>query len=281
MTTSIISWNVNGLRQRHQLGQVLPVFRHNPDIVCIQEIRAAREKIPAALKNLHGYHCYYLEGSQEDPVEVMLFSRQEPKRVTFGFDGFPSVGRERVIIAEYPSFTLLNIYFPLGSGPEESMQNKLSFYDAFLAYVTRLQKEEQNVVICGDFSIAHTDIDVARPARKSTQQVGITEHERGKLDQLIAAGFSDTFRLFNQSGGHYTWWPNGFYHHERGQGWRLDYIFVNTFLRPYVTTAEILACYEGSDHCPVRMEMEMPAEFPQQGYETPAGSLPERLALHV
>ena len=279
MTTSIISWNVNGLRQRHQLGQVLPVFRHNPDFVCLQETRVAREKIPPALKNIYGYHCYYREGSPEDLVEVMLFSRQEPERVTFGFDSLPS--RERVIIAEYATFTLLNIYFPLGSGSEESMNHKLMFYDAFLSCVVRLQKEERKVVICGDFSIAHTNDDVSRPARKSTQRVGITEQERRKLDQLIAAGFSDTFRLFNKSGGHYSWWPNGFYRHERGQGWRLDYIFVNGFLRPFVTSAEILTCYEGSDHCPVTIEIEMPAEFPKMGYDTPSGSGREGLALHV
>jgi exodeoxyribonuclease-3 len=281
MRTSIVSWNVNGLRQRHKLNQFLPVFRHNPDIVCVQETKVARDKIPPDLKNLHGYHCYYDEKSRDDLIEVILFSRQEPERVIYGFDTIPFEGEGRVILAEYEAFTLLNIYFPLGSGPADSMDHKLTFYDAFLACVSRLHEQEQKVIICGDFSVAHTDNDLARPTRKTTRRVGITEQEREKLDRLIASGFSDTFRLFNQETGHYSWWPNGFYQNERGQGWRLDYIFVNSYIRPMVTGAEILACYEGSDHCPVIMEMEVPEEFPRGQYETSMNNGQDGLALHV
>jgi exodeoxyribonuclease-3 len=92
----------------------------------------------------------------------------------------------------------------------------------------------------------------------------MTLHEREKMDRLINAGFSDTFRLFNEAKGHYSWWPNGFSLEERRLGWRLDYFFVNSFMKPFVTNTEILACYEGSDHCPVIMEMEMPEKLPQE-----------------
>jgi exodeoxyribonuclease-3 len=120
------------------------------------------------------------------------------------------------------------------------------------------------VIVCGDFSIAHTDNDISKPVKKETQRPGITVYEREKMDRLINAGFSDTFRLFNEPKGHYSWWPNGFSLEERRLSLRLDYFFVNTFMRPFVTGTEILACYEGSDHCPVIMEMEMPEKVSQE-----------------
>jgi len=246
------------------MNQFLPVFRHNPEIVCIQETKVAGNRIPADLKKLYGYSCYYEESLPENLVEVMLFSRKEPEKVTYGFGNTPFDNEGRIIIAEYESFTLLNIYFPLGIGPADTLEHKLAFYDAFLAFVARLNKEEKKVIVCGDFSIAHTDIDVSKPGKKATGRVGISQIEREKLDRLIGSGFFDTFRLFDETKGHYSWWPNGFSLNDRSQGWRLDYFFINTFMRPFVTGAEILTCYEGSDHCPVMMEMEKPEQLSLQ-----------------
>ena len=260
MKCTIISWNVNGLRQRHQMNQFLPVFRHNPDIICVQETKTTKCRIPDDLKKFHGYRCYFDEDHPENLTEVLLFSRREPDLVTFGFGNTSFDNEGRILIAEYETFTLLNIYFPLGIGPVDTLDHKLAFYDAFLAYVSRLNKEEQKIIICGDFSIAHTNMDTAKPVKNTTRRVGLTCQEREKMDLLIRSGFYDTFRLFNEVGGNYSWWPNGFYIQERSQGWRLDYFFVNAFIRPFVTSTEILACYEGSDHCPVMMEMEMPEQ---------------------
>jgi exodeoxyribonuclease III len=254
----MVSWNVNGLRQRHQMSQFLPVFRHNPDIVCIQETKTEGDRIPQELKKLHGYHCFHDMDQAENLIEVMLFSRKEPEKVSFGFGNSPFDREGRILIAEYDSFTLMNMYFPLGIGPADTMDHKLAFFDAFLGYVTRLNETGWKVIVCGDFSIAHTDSDIAKPVKKMIRRVGITPPERERLDRLVGSGFFDTFRLFNGDGGHYSWWPNGFYHGERGQGRRLDYFFVNSVLRPFVTGAEILTSYEGSDHCPVMMEMEIP-----------------------
>jgi exodeoxyribonuclease-3 len=246
------------------MNQFLPVFRHNPDIVCIQETKTAGDNIPVDLKKLYGYHVYYEKDHPENLTEVILFSRQKPEHVTFGF-GNTTFDREgRIVIAEYETFTLLNMYFPLGRVPSDTLEHKLAFYDAFLAYVALLNEEERKVIVCGDFSIAHTDLDVSKPEKRGSRRVGLTPLEREKLDRLIESGFSDTFRLFNEADSHYSWWPNGFSLQERSQGWRLDYFFVNSFLRLYVTGTEILACHEGSDHCPVMMEMEIPEHpFPQ------------------
>jgi exodeoxyribonuclease-3 len=114
--------------------------------------------------------------------------------------------------------------------------------------------------VCGDFSITHTNSDVSKPGKKVAQRVGITSTEQEKLDQLIELGFSDTSRLFNETNCHHSWWSKGFGLEDRSQGWQLDYFFVNTFIRPFITGTEILACYEGSDHYPVMMEMELPVQ---------------------
>ena len=261
MKCTIISWNVNGLRQRHQMDQFLPVFRHDPDIVCIQETKTVSDRIPKDLKNIRGYNSYFDEDHPENPTEVILFSKQEPEQVSFDFGNTPFDDEGRILIAEYETFTLMNIYFPLGIGPADTLEHKLAFYDAFLACVSHRNNEQQNVIVCGDFSIAHTDNDIAKPVKKNPRRVGISPQERERLDRLVDAGFSDTFRLFNEANGHYSWWPNGFSREERMLGWRLDYFFVNTFVRPYVTGTEILACYEGSDHCPVMMVMEVPKKI--------------------
>jgi len=258
---TIISWNVNGLHQRHSMNQFLPVFRHNPDIVCVQETKTAGKGIPKDLRRVPGYTCYSDEERREKNTEVALFSKQEPDRVSFGFGNTPFDDEGRILIAEYETFTLMNMYFPLGIGPADTLEHKLAFYDAFITYVSNRNNEPQNLVVCGDFSIAHTSSDIAKPVKKNTQRAGITLQEREKLDQLITAGFSDTFRIFNNANGHYSWWPNGFSLDERRLGWRLDYFFVNAFVRPYVTGTEMLAWYEGSDHCPVMMEMEVPKKI--------------------
>jgi exodeoxyribonuclease-3 len=267
----IISWNVNGLRQRHQMNQFLPVFRHNPDIVCVQETKITADRIPKDLKKVRGYSCYYDRENPDGFTQVVLYSKQEPESVTFGFGNTPFDREGRILIAEFETFTLMNLYFPLGIRPADTPEHKLAFYDAFLAYVSACKTARKNLIICGDFSIAHTDIDVARKEKKSTQRAGITAVERQKLDQLIDAGFSDTFRLFNRSDGHYSWWPNGFTREERRSGWRLDYFFVNAGIRPLVTSTEILACHEGSDHCPVMMTMNLPDQVRQEKQCAPAG----------
>lgn len=269
MKCTIISWNVNGLRPLHQMNQFLPVFRQNPDIVCVQETKTATDRIPNDLKKIHRYTCYFDSEQKENLTEVMLFSKQEPERVTFGFGNMPFDDEGRVLIAEYETFTLMNIYFPLGIGPADTLEHKLAFYDAFLAFISRCNNEQRNIIVCGDFSIAHTDSDVSKPVKSTTRRAGITLQERDRIDRLINTGFSDTFRLFNQSDGHYSWWPYGFTREERRFGWRLDYFFVNTVVRPYVTGTEILTCIEGSDHCPVRMIMNLPERFLRENCNAP------------
>jgi exodeoxyribonuclease III len=265
MITTIISWNVNGLRQRHKLNQFTQIFRHNPEIVCIQETKTAHENVPGDLKKIAGYSTWFAPVKKGDFAEVALFSRREPLSVSYGFGNTPFDKEGRIIVADYGVFVLLNIYFPLGVEPTDNLLHKLAFYDAFLAYVKKLNDEKRYVIVCGDFSIAHTDKDVFNPKKKPSKQVGTTPKEREKIDQLIASGFVDTFRLFDPGPGHYSWWPNGFSLNERNNGWRLDYFFANELVKPQVKTSEILSGIEGSDHCPVQLEIEVPESIPKKG----------------
>jgi exodeoxyribonuclease-3 len=253
--TTIICWNVNGLRQRHEKNEFLPLFRHNPDIVCIQETKTIKEKIPSELKTLHGYQLFCPTIASGNFSETLLFTRNNPVSVRYGFDTpLPDI-EGRIIIADFNTFVLMNIYFPLGVGQVDNLENKLAFYEAFLSCTRKLSETGRAVIICGDFSIAHTDNDVESVKKHAAKQVGTTPEEREKIDSLIRLGFSDAFRIFRHEKGHYTWWPNGFGISDRHLGRRLDYFFVNERVQPCVISSEILSDVEGSDHCPVKLEL--------------------------
>jgi exodeoxyribonuclease III len=255
MTRTIISWNVNGLRQRYQMNEFLPLFRHNPDIVCIQEAKTVREKIPDELKKLHGYFLFCAPVPAGSFTETLLFSRERPLSVRYRFGKCPFDTEGRVIVAEYPAFVLLSIYFPLGVMLADTLAHKLAFYDAFLDYAAHLRERGCPVIVCGDFSIAHTDDDVESVKKHASRQVGTTSAEREKMDTLVRAGFTDVLRQFRQGKGQYTWWPNGFAAHERHLGRRLDYFFVNEPVKPGIVSTDILTGIEGSDHCPILLEL--------------------------
>jgi exodeoxyribonuclease III len=256
MTRTIISWNVNGLRQRHQVNEFMPVFRHNPDIVCIQEAKTLREKIPDDVKKLHGYFIFCAPVPKGSFTETLLFTRERPLSVRYGFTKIPFDTEGRVIVAEYPAFVLLTIYFPLGVMLVDTLAHKLAFYDAFLQYIGQLREQGRPVIVCGDFSIAHTDDDVESVKKHASRQVGTTPAERERMDALLKAGYTDVLRMFRQGKGQYTWWPNGFRQHERHLGRRLDYFFVNGPAKDGVVSTEILSGIEGSDHCPILLELD-------------------------
>jgi exodeoxyribonuclease-3 len=254
---TIISWNVNGLRQRHEKKEFLEVFSGNPDIVCILEAKTSREKIPAELRRIPGYHIHCVPVPHGEFNEVMLISREKPREVTHGF-GVPEFDDEgRFLIADFPLLVLAACYFPLGVGHADTLEHKLAFSDAVLASARELAGSGRPVVFCGDFSIAHTDDDLEVVRKHATRRPGTTAAERTRIDALIAAGYTDALRLFAPGKGPYTWWPNGFTAADRRLGRRLDYFFVNETARPLVSACSVMAEIEGSDHCPVRIDLNL------------------------
>jgi len=249
----IISWNVNGLRAARRKGFDQWLERERPDILCLQETKAEQSQLDMELASL-GYRVHLVSGERKGYSGVALFTRPEPLQVWegLGIRRFDSEGR--VIIADYGKFVLLNAYFPNGKQSEERLRYKLEFCDAFLEAAEDFRRQGRSVVACGDFNTAHTEKDLARP-RENSKVSGFLPVERAWLDKLVESGYLDTFRLFNDEPGHYTWWDLKTRARERDIGWRIDYFFVSSDLRKRVKSAFILKEVEGSDHCPIGIEL--------------------------
>jgi exodeoxyribonuclease-3 len=171
-----------------------------------------------------------------------------------GVDRFDGEGR--IIIATYPGFVLYNIYFPNGKASSERLRYKMDFYEAFLEIATKRVRKGDNIIVCGDVNTANKEIDLARP--KENQKIsGFLPEEREWLDRFVAAGFVDTYRVFDLSPEKYTWWDMKTKARERNVGWRIDYFYVSKGLLPNLREAFILESVQGSDHCPVGIEVEL------------------------
>lgn len=247
--TKIVSWNVNGVRAAVKKGLVDWILQENPDILGLQEIKAKEDQIPAELKNLPGYHTFWNPAERPGYSGVAVLSKKKPLSVKKGI-GLPKYDCEgRVIEADYGDFVLLNIYFPNGGSGEERLGFKLDFYMEALKYFGSLRKKGKKLVICGDYNTAHHEIDLKNP-KENEDTSGFMPVERVWLDKLVAMGFVDTFRLFNQNPDQYTWWDMRTRARERNAGWRIDYHFVSDDLKPFLEGAYISPEVTGSDHCP-------------------------------
>jgi exodeoxyribonuclease-3 len=256
MEIRILSWNVNGLRAVHKKGFIEWVLAENPDILCVQETKAAKEQLPRALKSIEGYHAYFCEAEKKGYSGVAIYTKIKPKNVEYGF-GIPKFdGEGRILVADYGDFVLLNIYFPNGKMSAERLDYKLEFYDALLDYANKLKNAGKNLVICGDLNTAHKEIDIARP--KANEKIsGFLPQERAWIDKFISQGYVDTFRMFNKDPDQYTWWSYRTRARERNVGWRLDYFFVNEGFKDKIRFSYILQDVMGSDHCPVGLDIEL------------------------
>ena len=256
MKTKILSWNVNGLRAVHKKGFIEWLQTESPDILCIQETKAAREQLPRALKSIEGYHSYFCEAEKKGYSGVAIYTKTKPKTVEYGF-GIPKFDSEgRILIADYGEFVLMNIYFPNGKMSDERLAYKLEFYDALLDHANKLKENGKNVVICGDLNTAHKEIDIARP-KANEKNSGFLPIERAWIDKFLSQGYIDTLRMFNKNPEQYTWWSYRGGARSRNVGWRLDYFFVNEEFKDKVKFAYILPEVMGSDHCPVGLDIEV------------------------
>lgn len=248
----IVCWNVNGLRAVYRKGFIDFVRSQMPDILCVQEVKAMEEQLPEDLRYLSGYHLHLSAPLEEDRgwSGVALYTKMEPLKVDYGFGKERFDNEGRTIIAYYPDFVLMNIYFPNGKSSKERLQYKLEFYEAFLEFVKKLMRGKKQVIVCGDVNTAHKEIDLARP-KENEKVSGFLPVERGWLDKFIAAGLIDTYREFDPSPGKYTWWDLKTRARERNVGWRIDYFYISKGLRKRLLETFILPEVQGSDHCPV------------------------------
>ena len=247
----LLCWNVNGIRAVRGKGFLEWLAEESPDIICLQETKARPEQLDHDLREPPGYHaCWNYPTERKGYSGVAVFTREEPLDIRYGFGVAEFDTEGRTIIAEYPGFVLINIYFPNGKKDETRLKYKMDFYDVFLDFADNLKTKGKRLVICGDFNTAHREIDLARP--KANENVsGFLPEERAWIDKFIAHGYVDAFRQFNEEPNQYTWWDYKSGARERNVGWRLDYFFVSDNLLPSVAEAFIMPDVTGSDHCPV------------------------------
>ncbi len=250
----LISWNVNGIRAAQRAGFLGWFEKEAADVVCLQETKANKEQLDAGLLNPNGYHSFWHSAEKAGYSGVALYSKSEPLDVKYGI-GVPAIDREgRVLLAEFPKFTLLNCYFPNSQRDHARLGYKLSFCDELLKFSGGLRKQGKHVVICGDFNIAHQEIDLKNP-KTNKDNAGFLPEERAWMTKFLAAGYSDIFREKNPGPGHYTWWSYRPGVREKNIGWRIDYHVVNEEFRDAVKSAAHRPEVKGSDHCPVVLEL--------------------------
>jgi exodeoxyribonuclease-3 len=251
--TTVISWNVNGIRAAIRNGFMEWFQACSPDILCLQETRVHPNEVSPDLREPLGYKTFWRPAKKKGYSGVAVFSKQEPKSVQpMGLDEFDIEGR--VIAVEYPKFTVVNAYFPNSQPERARIDYKLAFCEAMTKFCDSLRSEGRNVVLCGDYNIAHTEIDLARP-KENEDNPGYLPEEREAMTKFLAAGYVDSFRHFTKEGGHYSWWSYRGGARSRNVGWRIDYHCVNKEFISKVKSATILSDVTGSDHCPVAIEI--------------------------
>ncbi len=255
-TITLLSWNVNGIRAAHKKGFLDWLAQARPDILCVQESRAEKSQLPAALAQPDGYHAFWNHSRRKKGYSgTALLTRTEPLDVQFGL-GVEEFDQEgRTIIAQYPTFTLINCYFPNGSRDHSRVPFKMAFYDAFLEKCEQLRSQGHGLIFCGDVNTAHKEIDLAHP-KANQNTTGFLPEERAWMDQVVETGYVDTFRhLHPDLAEQYTWWSVPTRARERNVGWRIDYFFVAAEMLDRVADAFILPDVMGSDHCPVGLQL--------------------------
>jgi exodeoxyribonuclease-3 len=247
----IITWNINGIRAIHKKGFFEYIEREQPDVLCVQETKADMEQITPDLRSPAGYEAFYHSCSVKKGYSgVATFTKIKPE-ATFKHIGIERFdGEGRIMATDFGEFILINVYFPNGGMSQERLKYKLDFYDAFFAFCEELRRKGRKLVICGDYNTAHYAIDLARP-KENTMTSGFMMSERVKLDWLLEKKYVDTFRMFNQEGGNYTWWSMQQLSRPRNVGWRIDYHWVTEDLASSVESCIHHTNQEGSDHCPV------------------------------
>jgi exodeoxyribonuclease-3 len=254
-TERFISWNVNGIRALEKKGFTDIVQDLSPDILAVQETKAQPDQLSDKLIIIPGYHSYFHSALKKGYSGVAVYTKKEPIRVIkgIGVDKFDSEGR--VLTLEYKDFFLVNIYFPNSGAELKRLDFKLEFNSTLHSFLDNLSSEKA-VVICGDYNVAHKEIDIKNP-KANVKNAGFTPEERAWMDHFIESGYVDTFRLFNQDGGNYTWWSYRFNARAKNIGWRIDYFCVDKKNKKRVASAEILSEIMGSDHCPVALNYQV------------------------
>ena len=249
----LISWNVNGVRATLKKG-LLDYFKTaRADVICLQETKAH----PGDVQHVEwpaGYEVFWNSADKKGYSGTVVFTKVKPVKVTNGFGDPAHDGEGRVITVEYDEFHLVNVYQPNSQRGLTRLDYRTQEWDpAFLKHLKKLEKKKP-VIFCGDLNVAHTELDLTNP-KTNRRNAGFTDEERGNFSALLAAGYVDTFREFEQGPGYYTWWSQMMNCRPRNIGWRVDYFVASAALKPALKRAWISPEVMGSDHCPIGLEL--------------------------
>ena len=246
----LISWNVNGIRSVLNKGFADFVKTESPDILCIQETKANPDQVDKLLIDYPNH--YWNTAVKKGYSGTAVFSKYKPLNVSYGLNLPHHDNEGRTVCLEFPHYYLVNSYFPNSQRGLARLSYRQNWDKDFLVFIKKLE-EKKPVILCGDLNVAHTDKDLANPKSNYNKNPGFTQAEIDGFNNLLNSGFIDTFRMFNQDNGHYTWWSYMFNARVKNIGWRIDYFCASNVLKDKIKESVILKEVKGSDHCPVRL----------------------------
>lgn len=250
----IISYNVNGIRAALNKGFEEWLKTEDPDILCLQELKALPEQVPDFYSAL-GYEMYWETADKKGYSGVAILTKHKPVSITNGCNN-PLYDQEgRVIRADFNDFSVMCVYMPSGTSGDIRQDFKYEWLDFFYKYAEALRKEQPNLVICGDYNIAHTEIDIHNPV-SNKKSSGFLPEERAWLTKFMESGFIDTFRAFNTQPHEYSWWSYRANSRANNKGWRIDYLMATKEMESRLTNGSILQEVKHSDHCPISLEID-------------------------
>ena len=249
----IVSWNVNGIRACIRKGFKSFVENNDADIICLQEVKADNLVFDGIFKDseIYSNHCFCPKKGYSGTA---ILSKIEPNKYKFGLGVKKFDAEGRIITFHYDKFILINVYFPNARRELVRLPFKREFNKKILKYWNELKKENKNIITCGDFNVAHKEIDLKNP-KQNRKNAGFTKEEREDMDRFIEDGFVDSFRKFNREAGNYTWWSYRYNAREKNIGWRIDYFLTSESLEKNILSSAILSDVYGSDHCPIELQM--------------------------
>tara|TARA_B100000029_G_scaffold428131_1_gene437877 strand:- start:4879 stop:5637 length:759 start_codon:yes stop_codon:yes gene_type:complete len=248
----IVSWNVNGIRAVIKKGFYDFMNEYNPDIICIQETKAHKDQVDLILEEYP--YKYWNSAKKKGYSGTAIFSKIEPLSFNYDLNIEKHDQEGRVITLEFEKYFLVTVYTPNAKRDLSRLDYRSNEWDKdFLKFVKNLELTKP-VIFCGDLNVAHMEIDLKNP-KNNHKNAGFTKEERAGFDNIVNAGFIDTFREFNKEGGHYTWWSYMFQARQKDIGWRIDYFCISKGLKSTLKDSIILKYVLGSDHCPVLIEL--------------------------
>ena len=251
----IISYNVNGIRAAIKKGFFEWLKTDPADVICLQETKATQGDVDVKQLEALGFHHYWYSAQKKGYSGVAIFTKIKPTRVIYGTGHTVSDDEGRVIQLDFGTVRLINAYFPSGTSGEVRQAYKYVWLDEMHTYLDELRKKVKKIILCGDYNIAHTELDLHDP-KSNKKTTGFLPEEREWMTKFLDNNWIDTLREFNKAGGNYTWWSQRFPTlRAQNKGWRLDYISVTKSLQKQLVGASILCDIKHSDHCPVWVEI--------------------------